>query len=350
MKSLDLGKSLSSFASIGNEVDSFTNPFENDVSNDTIEVFMDDYEEYEEKVKTQDKSKRKKDKFKKVLDKGSALLDKYSNDLISDFDMYLENRFLDDEDSDLKNSLVSLGRKYARDTTVSAEESEIQKAFSASEKKLDALLKEIEADKGTLQKDIDNMRLVRSKNFKTLSELIEAKTSFHNTSLSVIKEINNIKKTQLDLKYKAEKNKPTDENAESVGGNMIQQLFGMGRGNILSSVGGYEGASGAFEGDGYEGDGSYDDETIQKAYFSDSNYGESDGDRFLKYEDMGVEYILIVDPDDGSKYIIAEDRDGNIVPDYPTPTNIDELNFNISESTMTATDDFHRNYKVRMGE
>lgn len=292
------------------------------------------------------KKKKKKDKFAKILDKGASLIDKYSDDIISDFDLYLENRFTDDEDRDLKNSLIGMGRKYARETTISAETSEIQKAFSASEKTLNRFLEEIEKDKEVLQKDIDTMRMGRTKNFKTLSELIEVKTQFHNTALSVVKEINSIKKTQLDLKYKSEKNKPEENSNDIISGKAIQQLFGMGRSNMLSTVGGYEGSSGAFnEDEGSNESAGYDDEIIQQKYFK--NKEETDGDKFLKYENLGVEYALILEPD-GSKYIIAEDKNGNIVPDYPLPNNIDELNFDIDERTKTATDDYHRNYKVRM--
>ncbi len=347
MEKSDLNKKIKSLSQ--SSFDSFSNPFDDDISEApsiNIEVDKSTKKEDNPNYKATEKKKKKKDKFAKILDKGNQLIDKYSDDMISDFDLYLENRFTDDEDRDLKNSLVGMGRKYARETTISAETSEIQKAFSASEKFLSKFLDEIEKDKDVLQKDIDAMRMARTKNFKTLSELIEVKTQFHNTALSVVKEMNNIKKTQLDLKYKSEKNKPEENSNDIVSGRAIQQLFGMGRGNILSTVGGYEGVSGAFNDDEDPSESAgYDDEFIQKKYFDNAN--ESDGDKFLKYENLGVEYILILEPD-GSRYVIAEDKNGNVVPDYPLPHNIDELNFDIDERTKTATDDFHRNYKVRM--
>lgn len=346
MEKSDLSKKIKSLSQTS--FDSFSNPFDDDIS-EVASVNIEVDNSSKNKVTIDDESgkkKKKKDKFARILDKGNSLIDKYSDDIISDFDLYLENKFNDDEDRDLRNSLIGMGRKYARETTVSAETSEIQKAFSASEKVLNRFLEEIEKDKDILQKDIDAMRMARTKNFKTLSELIEVKTQFHNTALSVVKEINSIKKTQLDLKYKSEKNKPEENSSDVVSGRAIQQLFGMGRSNILSTVGGYEGVSGAFTEDESPNESvGYDDDVIQQKYFN--NADENDGDKFLRYENLGVEYVLILEPD-GSKYIIAEDKDGNVVPDYPLPRNIDELNFDIDDRTKTATDDFHRNYKVRI--
>ncbi len=331
-------------ANISNE---FDNPFDDDDDLHSGTIDIEKLKKPKPSKKSSDSKKvdKDKEKFKKIMGKGDALLDRYADDIIADFDVYLENRFLEDEDALLKNSLVSMGRRYARDTSISAEESEIHKAFSAGEKRLEKLLAEIDKDKGYVQKDIDILRTARTRNSKTLSELITAKSQFHNISLSIVKEMNNIKKTQLDLKYKADKLKPEENASDLVSGKAIQQLFGMGRENMISTVGGYEGSSGAFEGSVPEDTGEYDDEIIQKAYFS--NEEETDGDKFLRYENLGVEYILILGPN-GSKDVIAEDKDGNIVPDYPIPQNLDEMNFDISESTMSAKDDYHRNYKLRI--
>lgn len=73
---------------------------------------------------------------------------------------------------------------------------------------------------------------------------------------------------------------------------------------------------------------------------------KTDGDKFLKYEGIGAHYILLLD-DNGHKEIITEDSDGNLLPDYPIPSNIDELDFVISESTGTATDNMANNYELR---
>ena len=94
-----------------------------------------------------------------------------------------------------------------------------------------------------------------------------------------------------------------------------------------------------------------DDEEIQRRYFRrDDSYGESDGDKFLKYEDRGVEYVLEVDSDNKVLGVHAEDRDGILIPDYPLPSNINELTFDIDPVAKRATDTMHRNYKLQVDD
>lgn len=339
-----LGKKLSFLSS----ENSFENPFDNDIAPEEIKPISFKHEKSkEEKVSSK---KKKKDKFSKIMQDSDEFLNKYASNLIDDFDSYMENSFADDEDINLKNSLIGLGRKYARDTSVTAETSEITKAFSGNEKLLSTLLDEIDNDKARLQKDIDSLRMMRTKNFKVLSEMVDTKSQYQNTALSVIKELNNMKKSQFDLQLKMNKKKDDEEGDGSLGtSKAIQQLFGIGRNNIMSSIGGYEAVSGAILDDDSTGVSSrvyddIDDELIQKKYFNSDS--ETDGDKFLKYEDLDVEYVLLID-DDNNKTVIAEDRDGNIIHDYPMPSNVDELNFEINETLGIASDELHRKYKVR---
>ena len=88
------------------------------------------------------------------------------------------------------------------------------------------------------------------------------------------------------------------------------------------------------------------DDEIEQTYFSDEPEETTDGDKFLEYEGKGVEYTLLVDDDNSPIEVVAKDRDGNIVPDYPMPTNVDQLQFNINMTTQSAEDELHRKYKV----
>ena len=133
------------------------------------EVFDSFDEEDEESMVTKDKA------FNKL--KGSKIYSKItkrmSADMIDEFESFLDdNSMFDSEESDeLRNGLVSMGRKYARDTGISSDNSEIAKAFSSSEKRLNDLLTEISRDKLNIQKDIDQLRsMTRGKNFKALSD------------------------------------------------------------------------------------------------------------------------------------------------------------------------------------
>jgi hypothetical protein len=354
MASNSLSKSLSQFVTSANDSSMFDNPF----IDDEIEVTSTPISKRKNKSKSSDDDdeyrpkKSKPDKFAKVMSQGNDMIDRFMDeDFIDDFDGFIGNFLLDDEDVELRRNLLRYGRKYARETKVSGETSEINKAYSESEKLLSELLDEINEDKKSVQTDINNMRMMRTRNYKALSDLIEAKSQFHNTALSAIKEMNSMKKAQFELQMKVDKTKKEESDDGSASNRAIQQLFGIGRDNIMGSLGGYEGVSGASEAGMYDDDnyssGIDEDEIIQKKYFSsDEDDVETDGDKFLKYEGRGVHYILLYD-DDGSKEIIAEDKDGNIVPDYPLPSNPDDLDFNISESTGTATDNLANNYELR---
>ena len=328
---------------------SFDNPFDDSpdskITSVQINSIIDDVEERRSKEKTY---RRKKDKVTRVLEKGSDLIDRFSTDeMIDDFDNFIASYIYDDDDTSLRNSLISLGRKYARDTKVSGEASAIVKAYSENEEDLNKLYKEISKDKEDIQTEINRMRLQRTKNFKTLSDLIEVKSQYHGMTLNIIKERNAMKKAQFDLQFKNDKAKQDDDNNSVASTKAIQNLFGLGRNTIMSSVGGYSGVSGAIDDDLNDGDyGVDEDDIIQKKYFSSDDTEETDGDKFLKYENMSIDYILLID-EDGNKDIIAEDSDGNIVLDYPIPKNINSLDFEISEMTGTATDNYSRQYKVR---
>lgn len=348
----NLGGALSYFANQQNG--SFSDPFSQSpdepmISSSQIKSIIDDVDSrrYEEK-----KKKKKHGKVDKILQKGSSLIDRFaSEEVIDEFDDFIANYMFEDEDVTLKNNLISLGRKYARDTKVSGETSEITKAYSSSEKILNNILLEIEKDKEDVQKDITSMRLSRSKNYKALTELSEVKAQYHNIALNVVKELNSMKKAQFELQLKNDKNKASEsDNTEMASNRAIQNLFGLGRGTMINAIGGYTSVSGAIDDDTASARMSDDysvdeDELIQRKYFSE-DVEESDGDKFLKYENRGVEYVLLID-ENGHKDVIAEDKDGNIVPDYPMPTDIDSLTFSISEITQTATDNYNRSYKLR---
>ena len=262
-----------------------------------------------------------------------------------DFDRYVDSIFEDEIDSDksMKNNLISLGRKYARDTEFK-ESSEVTKAYAESEKRLKAMYDDVSLKLDEVGKDIERMR-VPGRGGKILADLISAQNALMNTKLSIVKEINSIKKNKFDIQHRIDSKKDIDNiNSTDINTNTIQSMFSAARGgNLVQSVGGYSSVSGASDDDE---DDYYDDEAIQRKYFND-NTDESDGDKFLKYENDGVEYILIVDDENNPQQILAEDNNGNIIDDYPLPSNIDELSFDIDKNTNLATDNLHRIYKVR---
>lgn len=281
----------------------------------------------------------------------SKIIKKMSSDMISDFENFLEddNMFSTEESEELRNGLISMGRKYARDTGVTADQSEITKTFSGSEKKLKDLYDELSRDKMNIQKDIDQLRgMTRGKNYKALSDLNSAKTSFHSTQLQAIKEMNAIKKTEFEMKMKerAAKMATSTGGGNDISTNTIRSLFGAGRNDIINATGGYSKVSGASGSTIIDDNYSMTDEEIEEKYFSDEETEITDGDKFLEYEGQGVEYTLLVDDDDSPIEVVAKDRDGNVIPDYPMPSNVEQLQFHINMTTQSAEDELHRKYNV----
>lgn len=339
-----LSDSLSQFISSNSDV--FGNPFDEEDENESVDIesFVEEQKEIRREKKERKKSK-KKDSLEDLYERTQEMTRQYaSDDTIADFEGYLEDFLLDDEDDELRRNLIKYGRKYARDTKVSGEASEIHKAFAESEEVLGNLLKEVNEDKDAIQKDISQMRVNRSRNYKVFSEMMEQKTTLHNTALGIVKELNAMTKSKFDLQMKADKQKQEETGDETAANRAIQSLFGVGRDSLIGS---YADVSGASE-TGYDDEpGDFDeDEMIQRKYFSnEEDEVETDGDKFIKYEGMGVHYILEYD-DDGPVQIVAEDADGNVVPDYPTPE-MNDLTFTISENTGTATDNLSQQYQLR---
>lgn len=265
------------------------------------------------------------------------------------FDSFLDDdRLGAEEDVEMRNRLVSMGRKYARDSAQSKETSEVTKTFADSETKLRELYDEVTKDKANLERDIERMR-VPGRGGKVMSDMISAKNSYHNTQLAIVKELNSIKKSIFDLRAKEQARKEAESaGSTDINPNTIQSIFSSSRAGMVHGIGGYSGVSGA-EDDSVDGALDFsedDDEIIQQKYFSDQQSSFSDGDKWLKYEDRGVEYVLIVDSENIPQAILAEDRDGNQIYDYPIP-DLSNLTFDIDPIGKTASDNLHRNYILR---
>lgn len=73
----------------------------------------------------------------------------------------------------------------------------------------------------------------------------------------------------------------------------------------------------------------------------------TDGDKFIEHEREGVEYVLDIGEGGDERNIYAINRHGDIVPDYPLPSDPKSLNFSINEMTGTAVDQLQRTYLLR---
>jgi len=345
---MNISKSLARFAN--DDKSSFDNPFSEPKSKirvSDMEKLSKSKSKSEDEDDTPKKKKKKKNKYDKMFEKFDEIRE---NRLKEDgllFDSILSSYDLDDEDEELKHSLISQGRKYARETRMSKESSEIAKIFSGNEKLVQDIIDGANADIEKLSTDINRMRAVQTgRNNKLISDMCETKKDLYGVVLSAVKESNSMKVKMIEIQSKLAKENAL-AGAAGDGDALISRAIGSlitaGKGNALGMVGGYAGVSGAKGAD--EDYVSLSSEDDSDDVYDDESEDE-DGRKYLQYEGMGIQYVA-TQRKDGSMKVTAEDRDGNLVEDYPLPPDADHLNFSINEKLGTATDDYYRKYIFR---
>lgn len=336
-------KSLSeSLSQLLTSEDSFENPYDDTPEVRSTKEFISD-----QKKKKKERKSKKKDSFETLVEQVETLISENEDEDIDGFDSFLEDFMLEDEDDSFRNELIKRGRQYTRNTASSKESSELQKLYASNEQRIEDLLLDIEEDSKRIHDDITHLRMSRSKNYKALSDLVEQRRGYHDTTLRAIQELNKMNKDKIELQIKVDrehKDEAGDSDITAI--RAIQNVFGMGRENLIGS---YADVSGSNEAGAVKEFGDIDeDHMIEEKYFKDDeDKPETDGDKFLKYESLNVDLILEIDDEGNPIQIVAQDQDGNVLPDYPTVDITDDLSFTISENTGTATDNLSQKYKIR---
>ena len=263
------------------------------------------------------------------------------------FDALIETAFIEDEDVSFRNSLIAMGRRYAiQGLEGNPDTSEVTQAFTRQERAIDDLVAEIDKDTVAVNRDIEQMRMSRTKNYKAMADLISARVSFANVKLSAIKELNNIQKTKFDIKSKMDKSAGGgDDGGGMTAAQTIQRLFSVGRKNMVAAVD-YDTLSSE---EASYGD---DDENANRAMTIIHDEAplppaSTDGEKFIEHEGEGVEYVLDIDSESDQKQIYAVNKHGDVIPDYPLPSNQEQLSFQINELAGEATDQLQRRYRLR---
>ena len=295
------------------------------------------------KIIDRDDSEESLESFLNGLDEKLSNMGVLSSD---DFDALMDSVDIDDEDTELKTALAGMGRKYARDHAVSEGASEIDKAFAANEQMLRNILDEVNKDAVKIEHDLEVMRGSSfGRNAMKTAELASTKKGLHDTRLAFIKELDNITIKKFELKTKLEKDTGANDNS-GIANNIMQQIFGMGRGAIIDDN--------ENENDYHEPSNVDDDNSMvinsgeQFCDEYDKQKEMSEGDMYLKYE--GRDIKVIAEFPSGSNEcvgIYAEDEDGNRIDDYPVPSDPSQLNFEINERAGVATDHLQRTYVYR---
>lgn len=281
------------------------------------------------------------------LDDVSDILDDDEYD--ATFDDLIESAFQEDEDVAFRNSLIAMGRRHAiQSLDGNQDTSEITQAFTRQERAIDDLVAEIDKDTVAVNRDIEQMRMSRTKNYKAMADLISARVSFANVKLSAIKELNAIQKTKFDIKSKIDKSGAGKD--DGLGGmsaaQTIQKLFSVGRQNMVASVD-YDTLNGSDSVDVSDDELNSNQATTIIHEEAPLPPATTDGEKFIEHEGEGVELVLDIDSETDEKQIYAVNKYGDVIPDYPLPSNQNQLSFQINELAGEATDQLQRRYLLR---
>lgn len=275
------------------------------------------------------------------------------------FDSLIEGTFESSEDATFRNSLIAMGRKYAVEgaRNQSKAASQVAQSFARQETAISGLIEEYVRTTSDVQQDLEMLRGTRSRNFKALADLVSAKASLLSGRLSAIKELDAIAAKKHELEIKIENARKEDGSGNSAEAQrVIQQLFAVGRGNYVAIDS--PGDSGATEeeylethGDASPGGADYNDGSIETAIHDaiepETTDHSGDGDKFIEHEYDGMEYVLDIGEDGTERQIYAINNKGEVVPDYPLPSDPGSLSFDINDRMGTATDQLQRQYRVR---
>lgn len=248
-------------------------------------------------------------------------------------------------------------------------DSEYKKEFASNLDLLYNLLKNARDFESKIEKQYDNLNgggKVRGISKYTI-DMANAVVQARNNTLSIIKEINSVKKTAVDLQMKADSKKETNEGGQS--NEMIASAFlnnimnGYGRGNIMRDMMGNS-SGGYYEDDEDEvvgemiaslgGNGAlskykhdvYMDKIQDRLDSEENHYRSEEGNAYIQYEHLEPKIMVKLCIDDGEYKFIAVDKDNQEIYGYPLPSQDSVGRLTFSSDNNYATDSKGRSYKV----
>lgn len=170
---------------------------------------------------------------------------------------------------------------------------------------------------------------------KFTTDLIEAINTSRNISLAAVKELAAIKKTAIDLHMKEKKDSQSgvdDQSISNFSASLLKQAISEDRRTLTN-----------YSGEIAPIDGTADDifDNLENEMRDSARPDEVD--KMMEYESSGAKVYALVDKDSEDWTLIAQDENGNIIPDYPLPEP-DELHIN--RDAGMAADEYHNRYEI----
>ena len=270
---------------------------------------------------------------------------KKKNKLFSEIDKILEEDGSDDEmmfassyKSRKKKELDADGDIFDTSDKGSKKVKSIEAKFKPELANLQKLLKDNDATVKMIKDVLTPIMSSKARgSSKFLVDLFLSLNSANNNRLSTIKEISNVKKAIYDLKIKMEKDNKDASGLtnDQFGSAVFDALFKQGRSNVIDTANSYNQDLSSFASSSRSFE-EMCDERLGNVPEEDL-YRSEEGNRMIQYESLNPEVCITKSFNTGDIGVIAIDKDGNKLEDYPIPTLkvLGKLTFNNEAGTCT---------------
>ena len=270
---------------------------------------------------------------------------------------------IDNWDNDYEESITEklAGKGKRSYSKFKEDENEFKKEFAEELAMLNDLLDEVNTFGKKLDKKFDSINNSKAKGTsKYLNELITTILTSKTTKLQVLKEITSVKKNIQDLKIKSEGKKVnTGDNGtiESSANNYFNQIMKVGRNNFVENFN--------YDSDTNINDATYSSDndleyinSLPEAHneihnriaerLEEEGYDKrsDEGEKYIRYENMQVVLVIKFNVLNNDWEVVAIDKDGQQVTDYPVPSKQELGKVKFSSDNKYATDKFGRSFKV----
>ena len=239
------------------------------------------------------------------------------------------------------------------------DENPYKKEFAEELTMLYDLLDEVNKFSKKLNKKYDSIDGSKAKGTsKYLNDLIESVISSNSSRLQIIKEITTLKKTIQELQLKAEGKRGANAlegSLEDQTNSFFMDIMSVGRNNFISAMNGDP--DNTFSNPEYSNDTDIEyvnslpdaqdvlHERISERLMNENTGRSSDSNKYIMYENLKPELVVLYNVMDNSWEMVAIDKDGQRIVDYPIPTRKELGKMKFSSDHRFATDAYGRSYK-----
>ena len=240
------------------------------------------------------------------------------------------------------------------------DENEFKKEFAEELTMLYDLLDDANKFSKKLNKKYDSIDGSKAKGTsKYLNDLIASVLTSNTNKLQIIKEITNLKKTIQELKIKSDGKYAKaggDGTLEDQTNSFFSNIMNVGRNNFVSALNGDPDIH--FMNPDYSNDDDIEyanslpdaqdaiHEMINERLNNEGNGRSIEAEKYIIYENLKPELVIMYSVLDNSWEMIAQDKDGQRIIDYPVPTKKELGKMKFSSDRKFATDSYGRSYKV----